>query len=287
VAVRPRFDPKRPLVAARDFTFMGVTYKAGDPFNPEGASDRLRARQYEARAVNYGEGEAEGQPADQLTMTGPKGGRYTITAPWLDEPETVRGKANAEKRLAELREAGPPLGFIEGGSAVTVEGGEGGWYEVNAPWLDAPEKVQGREDAEARQRQLHEAGEPDTYKGYTLSEGDNGWWHITKDGVDDVALNVQGEDNARTAVEQLRAGETPEDTALPEEWATELQPVEGYAATVLVTQDGDKFTVTAGGREPEIFDTAEAAEARQTELRAGEPPEGWTPGNGAAGRHGR
>lgn len=223
MAVRPRFDPKRPLVAARDFIFMGKSYSAGDPFGPFEAGevpDRMRARQYEARAVNFGEGEqpADQAPADPVTMTGPAGGRYTITAPWLEKPEVVRGKVNAEKRLAELREAGAPLGFIEGGSEVTVEGGDGGWYEVNAPWLDEPEKVQGREAAEARQAELHEAGAP-----------------------------------------------------------KELEPVEGYAATVLVTVDGDKFTVSAGGREPETFDTAEEAEARQAELRAGEPPEGWTP----------
>lgn len=258
MAVRPRFDPKRPLVAARDFTFMGVAYTTGDPFNPEGASDRLRARQYEARAVNFGEGEAES--TEQVQMTGPKGGRYTITAPWLDEPETVRGKAPAEKRLAELRAEGPPLGFIEGGSAVTVEGGEGGWYEVNAPWLDEPEKVQGRDEAEARQRELHEAGEPDTYRGYTLTAGENGWYHIAKEGVADVALNVQGEDKAREAVAQLRAGETPEDTALPEGWtvepaaAGEQQPdtdVEGEG-----NQAPEETTVDDTNKDKQTADTA-------------------------------
>lgn len=162
MAVRPRFDPKRPLVAARDFTFMGKNYDPGDafgPFDPGVVSDRMRARQYEARRVNHGEGTAA-EPASPIQMTGPKGGRYTITAPWLEEPEVLRGKAKAEKRLAELQEEGAPLGFIAGGSDVTVEGGDGGWYEVSAPWLDEPEKVQGREAAEARQLELHEAGPP-------------------------------------------------------------------------------------------------------------------------------
>lgn len=172
MAARPRFDPKRPLVAAREFIFAGKTYQPGDPFNPEGVAQRARARQYEARAVNHGEGEEAAASADPIQMTGPKGGRYTITAPWLDEPEVVRGKVNAEKRLAEL----------------------------------------------------HEAGEPASYGGYTLTEGENGWWKITKDGVEGAdgaeapVLNVQGEDNARQAVAQLRAGEAPADTALPEEW---------------------------------------------------------------------
>lgn len=160
MAVRPRFDPKRPLVAARDFTFMGVAYKPGDPFTPEGANDRLRARQYEARAVNYGESEAaEDQSPVKMTESETKH-TYLITAPWLDEPVRVRGVKNAEKRKAEIEAEGAPLGYIEGGSDVTVEGGDGGWYEVNAPWLDEPEKVKGREAAESRQRELHDAGAP-------------------------------------------------------------------------------------------------------------------------------
>lgn len=156
---RLRFDPKRPLVAARDFTFMGTAYKVGDPFAPEGATDRQRERQYETRAVNFGE--AVQEDADPVQMTeSDKKHTYLITAPWLEEPERVRGKANAEKRLAEVRAEGAPLGWIDGGSEVTVEGGEGGWYEISAPWLDEPEKVQGREAAEARQLELHEAGAP-------------------------------------------------------------------------------------------------------------------------------
>ncbi len=227
---RLRFDPKRPLVAARAFTFMGKAYNPGDPFKPEGADDRLRARQYEARAVNHGpDEEAVQAAADPVKMTeSEKRHTYLITAPWLDEPITVRGKANAEKRLAEVRAEGAPVGFIDGGSDVTVEGGEGGWYTVDAPWLDEPEKVQGREAAEARQAELHEAGEPESYKGFTLTAGDNGWYSITKDGVEGdplPVLKVQGEDNAREVVSQLRAGDEPADTALPAEWTP--TPAEG------------------------------------------------------------
>lgn len=260
MAVRPRFDPKRPLVAARDFTFMGKSYAPGDafgPFDPGVVSDRLRARQYEARAVNFGEGEA-GPEADPVQMTGPSGGRYTITAPWLAEPEVVRGKVNAEKRLAEIKEAGAPLGFIEGGSAVTVEGGEGGWYEVNAPWLDEPLKVQGREAAEAEQQKLHAAGEPDSYAGYTLTEGENGWWKITRaddDAEEPVALNVQGEDNAREAVAKLRAGEEIEGTALPAEWAP--APAEGEQTEGGEVKEGDQ----AGEQQPAPDVTAEGNQA--------------------------
>ncbi|APZ81855.1 hypothetical protein vBEliSR6L_90 [Erythrobacter phage vB_EliS_R6L] len=210
---RPRFDPSRPLVAARAFTFAGRAYAVGDPFpNPEDGpfADRLRARQYEARAVNMGEAEAE--IADPVQMTGPKGGRYEITAPWLERPLTVRGKVNAEKALAEMREEGPPLGFIDGGSDVEVEEIGGGWYEISAPWLEEPVKEQGREAAEARQREIHEAGEPETHHGVTLteSEGGNGYYDLTADWLDEPE-KVHGEEAARERAAELRQAGPPAD----------------------------------------------------------------------------
>jgi hypothetical protein len=284
---QPRFDAKRPLVAARDFTFMGVEYKAGAPFGPfdEGTvSRRMVERQYEARAVNMGD--AEAVAADPVQMVpGPKNGSYTITAPWLAEPEVVRGKVNAEKRLAALREAGAPLGFIEGGSAVTVEEGEGGgWYVVDAPWLDEPEKVQGREAAEARQQELHAAGEPDSYKGYTLTEGENGWWKITKDGVEadpPVSLNVQGEENARRDIATLRAGELIEGAAMPAEWA----PAEEETTDEETDEeqpDADSDVEGAGNDAPEdetVDDTNKDKDQRGVDTAPNEP--GTNEPNGA------
>lgn len=158
--VRPRFDPKRALIAARGFSFLGRAYAPGDPFpHPEDAASiapRLLARQYEGHAVNF----APEAPADPIQMTGPAGGRYTITAPWLERPLVIRGKVNAEKALADIREEGPPLGFIEGGTEVDIEEAGGDWYAISAPWMAEPEKVQGREAAEARQREIHDAGAP-------------------------------------------------------------------------------------------------------------------------------
>lgn len=58
----------------------------------------------------------------------------------------------------------------------------------------------------------------------------------------------------------------------------EVRPVEGHAASVLVTVEDDKFVVNAPWIDaPEPFDTSEAAEARQAELRAKGPPDGWEP----------
>lgn len=236
MAHRVPFDIKKPLVAAREFTFAGDKYAKGDQFPRLGKADsfnhRLIKRQYESLAVNH---TAEADPADApIQMTGPQGGRYTITAPWLEKPEIVRGKANADKRLAELTAEGAPLGFIAGGSEVTVEGGDGGWFEVNAPWLDEPEKVQGREAAEARQRFLHD-GKPEGFK--PKSDDDK-----------------------------------------------ELEEISETDALVIISIDGDAYTLTAPWLEaPETFDNAEAADARQAEVRAAGPPEGWTPAPETAG----
>lgn len=245
---RPPFNPKRPLVAAREFTFAGIDYAKGDAFpyvnvSGDAFSLRLIRQQYEARAVDHTDappaeaqttasrntlviGKAEGP--DVITQTvgehavtmkpAAKNGRWEVNAPWLDGPETVRGKVNAESRLKTICEDGPPLGWIAGGSEVTVEGGEGGWYTINAPWLEEAEKVQGRDDAEKRQREIHDAGKPE------------GW----------------------------------------------LEPVDH--PEVIVSVGEGIWTVTAPWLDAfEDYDRVEDAEARQAQLRADGPPEGWEP----------
>lgn len=206
---REPFDHKRPLVAARDFTFAGEKFSPGDPFPKPGTPDgffarRLIEQQYSARAVNYAPEEVEAVDAPQMTA-GPQNGRYTITAPWLDEPMIVRGKVLAEQAFEKVKTDGAPLGWIAGGTKVEVEQTGGGWYQITAPWLDEPEKAQGREAAEQRQREIHAAGEPDNYKGVTLTAGENGWYVITLDGSD-TEVKVHGEDKAREAAATLRAG---------------------------------------------------------------------------------
>lgn len=44
-------------------------------------------------------------PSGAFTLTHTSFGNYEITGPGLDEPERVKGKANAEARLAELEAA--------------------------------------------------------------------------------------------------------------------------------------------------------------------------------------
>lgn len=277
--VRARFDRLRAFdrdyVAMRSFTYHGKDYAKGDPFPKDGLSHHDLSKLHTARYIDNA---PEVKPEEQVTVNDKGGGNYEITAPWLTEPEKVKGKDNAAKRADEIRTAGPPLGFMEGGSEVTVEGGEGGWHTISAPWLDEPEKVQGREAAESRQREIHAAGEPATHHGVTLQPGENGWHTITREGADGE-LKVQGVDAAREAAAKLRAGEQVE--GQPAEWDPKIEPVEGPAASVLVTEVDGKFIVTAPWQAPEAFDAAEAAEARQTEIRTAGPPDGWEPEGGS------
>lgn len=155
---RPRFDPKLPLVAARSFDYQGRPYKAGDPFPAPGASvpeaHKLRTL-YGSRLVNHGEAVAAA-PVDPVQMEGTPGGWYTITAPWLDEPMRVRGKAGAEKAAEKLRTDGEPPTH----HGVTLTEGDNGWWEVKADWASEGEKVHGEADARARAAELRAGGPP-------------------------------------------------------------------------------------------------------------------------------
>lgn len=87
------------------------------------------------------------------------------------------------------------------------------------------------------------------------------------------------------AIEAKRAGtEQPEDEGNPLEPPAldnepgELVALEGTDIFVLISIEDDKFVVHCAWLEaPEFFDTVEAAEARQAELREAGPPEGWEP----------
>lgn len=274
MARRPDFDPNRPLVAARGFIFAGVNYDAGDPFpDPAGPGRgtfplRLIKRQYEALAVNH---PAEGSPEDNpIRMTGPAGGRYKITAPWLKEPLTIRGKVNAEKALEELTEEGPPIDWVEGGSEVKVEQLGGGWFQFTAPWLDEPEKVQGREPARALFLKLHHSPGPPQidlvpYPASTVlvSVVDDGF-EVTAPWLD-ATETYDDADAAAARQAELRADGPPED------WFD-------VVAAVQVNAEGEAFEVIAPWLdEPESFDNEDDAHERRDVLIAEGPPNDWDP----------
>jgi hypothetical protein len=269
VAHRLRFDPKRSLIAARGFTFAGRAYALGDPFpHPEDGpfAQRQIERQYETRAVNFApESEAAEDPV-QMTKA-EKNGYYTITAPWFERPLTVRGKVNAEKALAEVREEGAPLGFIDGGTEVEVEESGGGWYQITAPWLDEPEKVQGREAAEARQREIHDAGEPEAHHGVSLTEAEsgNGYYEVKADWLAE-AEKVHGIDAARERAAELRT------EGAPEGWTPEDGPVAPATDGQDAADQADPAEAAAG---------AQAAAAAQTDPEAHDPASEGADGNAA------
>ena len=246
--VRPRFDPKRDLTVARGFIYLGRPYAVGDQFpHPDDAakiSDRQRAAQYESRAVNFAP-EAEPDPVQMKPAA--RNGSWDITAPWMDEPLTIRGKTNAEKALAELREEGAPLGWIEGGTEVEIDDLDGGWYEISAPWLEEPEKVQGREDAEKRQREIHDEGEPISHHGVTLdlAAGDNGYFDVQAAWLAEPE-KVHGAEAATARAAELRE-EGP-----PEGWS----PEQGLAAS----GDAGEDTGEQGGEAPADPDAAQTAD---------------------------
>lgn len=229
---RPRFDPKRPLIAARAFLFAGRNYALGDPFpHPDDGQfdNRLLARQYEARAVNMGE--APEEAPELITMTkAAKNGYFDINAPWFEKPLTIRGKVNAEKALAEVREEGAPLGWIEGGTETEVEEVGGGWYAISAPWLDEPEKIQGREAAEARQREIHDAGAPTPVGGEATAETDGG---IPVDGEAESGV-LAGDQQGDTPAENLVKSES-DDAATGE---GDLEPSSDTADTKKEAEGG-------------------------------------------------
>lgn len=168
---RLRFDPKRPLVAARDFTFAGKDYKAGDPFTPEGVPDRMLQRQYETRAVLHGEDDGTATDTDPVSMTGPSGGRYTITAPWLDEPVIVRGKTNAEKRLAQMRADGPPEPDSPANDTAKAGQGAGATQESDVENQNKPKPEDGDKPNEPGTNQPNGA---EVINDHKVAEGDGG-----------------------------------------------------------------------------------------------------------------
>jgi hypothetical protein len=165
------FDRTRPLAMARSAQLYAHDVTAGDPLtivdeltDEKGAvTFDVALRLWLSGVAVYDEDrrptpvETPEQEVERLVVLEElKGGWYMIRAPWLpDGHEKIKGKAKATARLAEIVAKGDTKGVTVGGD------GEGGWYEVSAPWLDVAEKVQGRDEAEARADVLIAEGPPE------------------------------------------------------------------------------------------------------------------------------
>lgn len=300
---RPRFDPKASFTAARSFVYNGVQMNAGDPFPTTDLADHKVRTLFASRAINQGD-PGSSEPV-QMSQTRP--GYFEITAPWLDEPEKVRGKQNAETRLTELREAGEP-DYYKG---VEISGGEGGWYEISVDWDDENvTKVQGQAEARRIAAQYRADGPPpehyaqvtvtpsgdeeheeapyvvdapwlDNAESYDSSEEADARAQLIRevgppaDGYDAAAIQQAREARATADAEQAEAAR-----AEAAEASRKAAYSDGFSISETTTDGVTTYSLNGPGLdEAETFEgeTAEAdVKARQTELRDAGPPEGWT-----------
>ncbi len=211
------YDPSRPLVAGRRQTVHGEELNAGDPYPTDKAGEQLipegtRRRLWMTHWAHYAE-EArptpvEGAPrgaggdvssageASPVSFSHTGGGYYEIIAPWLEEPERVKGKAAAEKRAKALSDAGPPAkedapaapptaaaegeGKQEDGTLQPLEGNdrfvlcsvEGDKFVVNCAWLEEPEEFTDGDEADARVAELRAEGPPEGWEPPADAPGD-------------------------------------------------------------------------------------------------------------------
>jgi hypothetical protein len=176
------FDKAKPLVMARFGTLRGHALNAGAPVTiaakPEGRGEVTEAEAellwnggrlvYAAEARPTPVESAE-DAADRLTVMEPlEPGLFLIRAPWLGEGERVQGREAADKRRAEIVQAGIDLHRntteVAGSGAaaaalgntdgfVMTEAGSNGYYEITGPGIE-PERVRGRANAEQRLAEL-------------------------------------------------------------------------------------------------------------------------------------
>lgn len=269
--VRERLDRRtalgRRFVTMRGFIFDGADYETGDPFPIDKLSLHQVLTLHGSRYIDALPVDAAGpEPAEDrgVTLTETSRGNYEITAAWLPEPIKARGRAKAEAEAERVRTEGAPLGFIEGGTAVTVEQGEGGWYTVAAPWMEAPEKVRGRELAETRQREIHEAGEPDLHHGVRLTSVGNGWFDVKADWAPETE-KVQGKEAATAKAAELRAAGPPKADPLK------------VGDTVLIGEAGGKLAGRYGSINAIDGDSAQVYSFGNTEETKGELTEDTVP----------
>lgn len=252
------------------------------PWLGEGEKVHGKAKAAERRAAIVAKGDTKGVRVDGDG----DGGWFNVTAPWLDDAEKVQGHDAAWARADALIAEGPPAGWVlltpeEKQAKVEQEAGLAMAREIAE--REAAEAAE-RDKAEAAERERAAAAEAERQRAaqeeaakategdsFTATKGRGGWYSITGPGISsDDPVKVQGDEARDAKLAELAKAHTE---AQP---LTELQPVEGIAAQVLVYVGDNEWTVTAPWLESgEPFNNGEAAEARQAELRAEGPPAGW------------
>ncbi len=145
------------MVATRVMTFLGKDYTAGDVL-PE-VDKGMALRLWMSRRADY-KNEFNPTPIEQPTLSDPfelinlKNGYYTVAAPWLDEPISIKGKKKAATLQAKMQNDGAPLDH----HGVAIIAGEAKLLRVKAEWIEIPFGDYSMDDAAYVAARLREAG---------------------------------------------------------------------------------------------------------------------------------
>lgn len=155
---KPEFDPTRDFVCGTFFRAGGVAHERGAPFPKNLVDVRTLRLLYDAHKIAFADATVAEQ-ADTLhpvELTEGKGGWWSITAPWLDEPIKLQGEDKAKAAAVALKTDGEPLDH----HGVLIIEAEPGVFRVNTQWPGDPETFDSFDAAYARATELRAAGAP-------------------------------------------------------------------------------------------------------------------------------
>lgn len=155
---KPEFDPSRDFVCGTFFRAGGVAHERGAPFPKDLVDTRTLRLLYDAHKIAFADASDQEQVASlhPVTLSEGKGGWWTVSAPWLDDPVKVQGEEKAKAAALDLKAAGEPLDH----HGVLIIEAEPGVFRVNAKWSGEPETFDSFDAAYARATELRAAGEP-------------------------------------------------------------------------------------------------------------------------------
>lgn len=213
-----RLSPKyfifpAPLVFVRHVTFEGVDYKPGDDL-PEGTDKGKAQRLWMSRRIVYKDDfnptpiQSSPNLDDPFPVTDHKNGSYSIGAPWLDEPITIKGKKKANDQRDKMMREGEPLSHH---GVHIVPAKSGAWHTLTADYIEGFDfKVQGIENARFVAEHLREAREDiESHGGIGMVRVDQDKWAIIHPTMEEIEYEVSlGEAEAHVA--RLREAGPPD-----------------------------------------------------------------------------